>query len=176
MTRPLLSLLFLGIASCAVALGPPGTHADHLPVTLFDANGARVGTVTLTLDESGETIALVFDVHDLPPGAHGVHVHAVGRCERPDFLSAGPHLDDGDHQHGRENPAGPHLGDLGDLRVDEDGTARRTLRMVPADGHIRMGVIFGGDGSAIVIHADPDDQRTDPSGNSGARIACGIIT
>jgi Cu-Zn family superoxide dismutase len=176
MMRPLLALLLLGITGCAVALGPPTTHADQLEVALFDGAGASVGTVTLTLDRSGETLALVFDVHDLPPGSHGTHIHSIGLCERPDFLSAGPHLDDGEHQHGRQNPDGPHLGDLGDLIVNDDGTARRTLLMTPARGDIRMSLIFGGDGSAVVIHADPDDQRTDPAGKSGARIACGIIT
>ena len=176
MNRPLRALLLVGITGCAVALGPPNSHADHLPVTLYDATGTRVGTVTLTLDEKGETMAMVFDVYGLPPGAHAVHIHSIGLCERPDFLSAGPHLDDGGHQHGLDNPAGPHLGDLPDLLVNEDGTARRTLRLAPAVGHIHMNTLFAGDGSAIVIHADPDDRHTDPSGKSGPRIACGIIT
>ena len=176
MNRPLTAFVLLALTSCAVALGPPSTHADQLEVALFNSDGAQVGTMTLTMDRSGESMDLVFDVHDLPPGSHGVHLHEVGRCERPDFLSAGAHLDDGDHQHGRENPKGPHLGDLADLIVNEDGTAHRTLRIAPGRGHISMGLIFGGDASAVVIHADPDDQRTDPSGNSGARIACGIIT
>lgn len=176
MTRSLRALLLLGITGCAVALGPPGTHAEGLEVKLFDSRGSPVGTVTLTLDRSGETMDMVFDVHDLPPGSHGLHIHEVGLCERPDFLSAGAHLDDGHHEHGRENRKGPHLGDLPDLIVNEDGTAHRTLRLAPSSGRVNMGMLFGGDGSAIVIHADPDDQMTDPSGKSGIRIACGILT
>jgi len=176
MIRPLRALLLLGATSCAVAMVPPTTHADNLLVTLYDASGTRVGTVTLTMDESGESMALVFDVYGLPPGPHAVHIHSVGLCERPDFLSAGPHLDEGGHQHGLDNPKGPHFGDLPDLLVNEDGTAHRTLRLAPAAGHIHTAMLFGSDGSAIVLHADPDDRHTDPSGKSGIRIACGIIT
>jgi Cu-Zn family superoxide dismutase len=175
MTRSLNALLLLGITSCAVALGPPSTHAEGLEVKLYDSQGGPVGRVTLSLDRSGETMELVFDVHDLPAGAHGLHIHEVGLCERPDFLSAGAHLDDGRHEHGRENGKGWHIGDLPDLIVNEDGTAHRTLRLAPRSGHVSMGSLFSGDGSAIVIHADPDDQTTDPSGKSGARIACGIL-
>lgn len=175
MTRYLRALLLLGIAGCAISMGTPNTRADHLPVALFDATGSRVGTVTLTMEGNDEALTLVFDVYGLPPGSHGLHIHAVGSCQRPDFLSAGPHLDEGEHQHGLDNPKGPHFGDLPDLIVNEDGTAHRTLRLAPKAGHIHSSLLFGGDGSSIVIHADPDDRHTDPSGNSGIRIACGIL-
>ena len=110
----------------------------------------------------------------LPPGHYGVHLHAVGRCDGPAFESAGPHWNPTARQHGRLNPAGPHLGDLDNLEVDESGAGRVEFR-------INGGAISGAegmidaDGAALVIHAAADDYRTDPSGNSGARIACGVF-
>lgn len=155
-------------------MGAPQTRADQLPISLFDGEGRQIGIVILTADSTG--LDLHFDVEGLAPGAHGVHLHSTGRCERPDFLTAGPHLDDGEHRHGRENPAGPHYGDLPDLVVGADGTANVTLRLIARPGgRFTTRPIFNGDGSAIIIHAGPDDQRTDPSGGSGARLACGIV-
>jgi Cu-Zn family superoxide dismutase len=171
--RVLSSTLVLLLGACAVSMGPPRTRTEQLRVGLFDASGASVGSVVLTSDSVGMTLA--FDVHDLPPGPHAVHVHAAGKCERPDFLSAGPHLDQGGHQHGLDNPAGPHLGDLEDLHVGPDGTARATLRLTQPRGRFTTHSLLDSDGSAIIIHAGPDDRHTDPSGNSGPRIACGIV-
>ena len=165
-------LALLLVAGCAVALGPPKTLADALPVALFDTEGRHIGTAVLTADSTGLKIAL--DVAGLPPGPHAVHLHEHGICERRDFLSAGAHLDDGAHQHGRLNPAGPHLGDLDDLVVGPDGTGRAVLRLAPARGRLDTRLLLGGDGSAIIIHAGADDGHTDPSGKSGPRIACGI--
>ncbi len=165
--------LSAGLTACAVSMGVPRTKADALPVALFDAAGRAVGNVVLTADSAG--LDLKFDVHDLTPGAHGVHVHAAGRCERPDFLTAGAHLDDGAHHHGRLNPAGWHLGDLPNLLVGPDGTARVTLRLGSRSPGFELKRLFDGDGSAVIIHAGPDDGLTDPSGGSGARIVCGII-
>ncbi|HET7041078.1 MAG TPA: superoxide dismutase family protein [Gemmatimonadales bacterium] len=165
--------LLLATSACAVSMGPPRTKPEALRVALFDRDGASVGAVVLTADSAGMTLA--FDVHDLSPGAHGVHVHAIGRCERPDFLSAGPHLDVGGHAHGLDNPAGHHLGDLPNLVVGPDGRATATLRLQPRDGKFTPRTLLDSDGSAIIIHAGPDDGHTDPSGNSGARIACGIV-
>ena len=165
--------LSAGLTACAVSMGVPRTKADALPVALFDAAGRAVGNVVLTADSAG--LDLKFDVHDLTPGAHGVHVHAAGRCERPDFLSAGPHLDTGAHHHGHTNPEGWHLGDLPNLQVGPDGTARVTLRLIPKGMKFELKRLLDADGSAIIIHAGPDDEQTDPSGGSGARIVCGII-
>ena len=122
----LASLAFsAGLAACAVSMGVPRTKADALPVALFDAAGRPVGTVLLTADSTG--LDLKFDVHDLAPGTHGVHIHAAGRCERPDFLTAGAHLDDGAHHHGRTNPDGWHLGDRpGDPPAHPEGREART--------------------------------------------------
>lgn len=174
MKRSLRVLPILLAAACAVSMGPPRTRAEALRVALFDAEGGSVGGVVITADSTGMDLA--FDVHDLPPGPHAVHVHAVGLCERPDFLTAGPHLDNGAHQHGLDNPAGPHLGDLEDLMVGPDGRAKATLRLVDRHGKFSSRFLLDRDGSAIIIHAGPDDRRTDPSGKSGPRIACGIVT
>ncbi|HVX89686.1 MAG TPA: superoxide dismutase family protein, partial [Gemmatimonadales bacterium] len=118
---------------------------------------------------------IALEVAGLAPGPHAVHIHEHGLCERPDFLSAGPHLDEGGHQHGRLNPAGPHLGDLGEITVGPDGRGTAALRFTAPSGRFQPKLIFGGDGTALVVHAGPDDQRTDPSGQSGPRIACGIM-
>ena len=110
----------------------------------------------------------------LAPGRYGAHIHAVGRCEGPDFESAGPHWNPGGRQHGAENPQGAHLGDLPNLAVDAEGHGRMEFSIPGAT--LRGGQpLLDADGAAIVIHAAPDDFRTDPAGNSGARILCGVI-
>ncbi len=173
---PLLPSLALSaslLTACAIAMGPPRTTGEALAVALFDAEGRAVGNVTLTADSAG--LDLMFDVYRLTPGPHGVHIHEVGRCQRPDFLSAGEHLDDGAHHHGRLDPAGWHLGDLPNLMVGRDGTARTTLRLRSRTRSFSLRDILDRDDATIIIHAAPDDEHTDPSGNSGPRIACGIV-
>jgi Cu-Zn family superoxide dismutase len=174
MTRAIIPAGLLLATACAVAMGPPTTDLEGLTASIFTSSGGRAGTVTLH-HEKGEVLLFVFDLRGLPPGPHAVHVHTIGSCIRPDFLSAGPHLDPDRRQHGRDNPAGRHLGDLEDIVVGPDGTSRDTLRFAPLDGRLVPGQIVGGDGSAVVIHEGPDDDRTDPDGRSGARIACGIL-
>lgn len=110
----------------------------------------------------------------LAPGHYGVHLHAVGRCEGPAFASAGAHWNPTGRQHGSLNPAGHHLGDLPNLDVDEHGAGRLEFAIAGASMTGATG-LFDADGTSVVIHAAPDDYRTDPSGNSGARIACGVL-
>jgi Cu-Zn family superoxide dismutase len=102
---------------------------------------------------------------------HGIHLHAIGRCEGPDFKSAGGHWNPAGHQHGRDNPMGAHLGDLPNFDVAGQTVASLTLPV----GGITAADLADADGTALVIHADPDDYKTDPSGNSGARIACAVL-
>lgn len=129
------------------------------------ADGSRAGAVSLTENSAGAWLSV--DLSGLPPGAHGMHLHAIGRCDPPDFTSAGPHWNPASRQHGLENPRGHHSGDLSNATVGADG---RLFAVVPiAHGSIDA------DGVALVIHAAPDDHRTDPSGNSGARIACAAL-
>jgi Cu-Zn family superoxide dismutase len=133
-----------------------------------DSAGRELGTVTVTGESDG--FRLAGDVTGLPPGEHGFHVHAVGRCEPP-FESAGPHWNPTNRQHGTQNPNGPHAGDLTGLTVGSDGIGRVNALVT---GHA-VSQLLDADGASLVVHAGADDYRTDPSGNSGARIACGEI-
>jgi Cu-Zn family superoxide dismutase len=145
--------------------------AAQARATLHDAAGRDVGSVTLTPASSGSLVHL--ELHGLPPGWHGVHVHAVGRCEAP-FQTAGSHWDVGGHAHGPFGAHGPHSGDLPNVLVGADSSA--TVEFV-ASGLALSGAenALDADGAAIVVHAGRDDYRTDPSGNSGGRIACGVL-
>ena len=140
---------------------------------LRDADGRTVGTAQFS--EAAGGVRLSLQVSGLPPGGHGIHVHAVGQCDPAAFTSAGAHFNPDSRQHGLSNPAGPHAGDLPALVVAPNGqasytatSARVTLGPGPAS-------LFDADGSALIIHAAADDQVTDPTGNSGDRIACGIL-
>ena len=146
----------------------PGATAD-----VRDANGRSVGTATFTQVSGGVRVSGTF--RGLPPGEHGFHVHAVGRCDPPDFMSAGGHFNPTNRQHGLRNPAGPHVGDLGNLTVGADGTG--TIDATTRGGTLAAGSesFFDADGSSLVIHENPDDDVTDPTGNSGGRIACGVL-
>jgi Cu-Zn family superoxide dismutase len=129
-----------------------------------------------TFAETRDGVRVVVTGQHLPPGTHGVHIHAVGSCRPPAFESAGDHLNPGGKKHGRQNPEGMHAGDLPNLVVGANGEGRmeQVIRSVTLDGGPDSLMRPGG--TAIVIHADPDDQKTDPSGGSGARIACGVIS
>jgi superoxide dismutase, Cu-Zn family len=183
------ALLGAAVAAAAAACArsaPPTASAEVRPIIvtetraataeLRDSTGAVVGTARMSADSNG-TIRLVLHVDRMTPGAHGVHFHSVGNCTPAGgFSAAGPHHNPLNRKHGLQNPDGPHAGDLPNLTVGANGsgdldteTARATLRSGPA-------TLLDADGSAIVVHAGEDDQRTDPAGNSGARVACGVVT
>jgi Cu-Zn family superoxide dismutase len=136
---------------------------------LRTAAGVDAGRATATEVAGG--IRYTLDVKGLPAGTHGAHVHTVGRCDAPDFTTAGGHWNPTMAKHGTMNPQGPHEGDLPNLVVGNDG--RGTLG-VTVPGQTMAGLLDA-DGAAIVVHAGPDDLTTDPSGNSGGRIACGVF-
>ena len=136
------------------------------------ADGTSAGTVELLSD--GGALSLRIDVTGIPEGTHGFHLHTTGQCAAPDFTSAGGHLNPADREHGRENPAGSHLGDLPNLVVGADGTASTTVAL-DAESGSAIDLLFDADGTAVMIHADPDDYRTDPTGDAGSRIACGVL-
>lgn len=165
-----LAVTALMVAGCAALQGRGPTAAAELR----DAQGQVVAQATFTQTAAG--VRLVVEARGLPPGEKGIHIHEVGRCEPPGFISAGGHFNPGRRQHGLENPAGPHAGDLPNIRIDAQGAGRletTTDRITLGSGPTSL---FDADGSALVIHAAPDDHRTDPTGNSGARIACGVIS
>lgn len=140
---------------------------------LMNANGHAVGAATIASVGGVPTLSL--SAKHIPAGPHGVHLHAVGKCEAPAFASAGGHLNPGSRQHGVDNPHGAHLGDLPNLLADtsDAGSLTATLHKTIPD---LLAQLFDADDTAVVIHASADDYRTDPSGNSGSRIACGVFT
>lgn len=163
------ALLGASLAASVLAGG-----ASHASATFVDATGNTVGWATLVEDGTGRVHVNVH-VAGLAPGLHGIHIHAVGSCS-PTFAAAGGHYNPETHQHGLENPSGPHAGDLPNLSVNTAGaghldatTDQVTIGSGPA-------TLFDADGSALMIHANPDDQVTDAgNGGSGGRIACAVI-
>lgn len=161
------------IAGAAVLGLVASASAQEVATGVFkNADGKDVGTVRIE-HISSATLFLI-KVHDLSPGQHGLHIHSVGQCTAPTFDSAGPHWNPLGKKHGKESPDGPHLGDLPNLVVGADGKAEAQFNLegITLRGE---GNILDGDGASIVIHAGQDDYKTDPSGNSGARIACAVI-
>ena len=139
-----------------------------------NAEGKSVGSAGLRETQDG--VLITVNVTGVPQGLHAVHIHAVGKCEGPAFTSAGGHFNPLNKKHGLKSADGPHAGDLPDMYVNKDGVGRYEALMESITLGGGETSVFDADGSAIVIHASADDNMTDPSGNSGDRIACGVIT
>ncbi len=173
-----LLLIVPALSACAgktESMGRTRGAPPKLAVTtdLLGPGGDKLGSATVSQEKDG--VAVAVSVEGLPPGSYGIHLHAVGKCEGPAFASAGGHFNPGMKMHGSMNPAGEHGGDLPNIEVGGDRHGRLSalrpgLRLVDGDAPL-----IDADGAAVVLHAKPDDYRTDPSGNSGTRIACGVL-
>lgn len=170
----------VGVAVFAMSLAAlPGCKksdegAGGPTAELRNAAGEVVGEATFERVDNG--VRIQFEGKNLPPGTHGFHIHENGECTPPTFETAGNHFNPTAAQHGLQNPQGPHGGDLPNLEVDANGTGRmdyvaKDLTLEPSGDRS----LVAGNGTALVIHESADDQVSDPSGNSGGRIACGVI-
>lgn len=157
--------LLLALAACGAQTNEPAPGAR---AELVDASGNTVATATLFQEDNGVRVRIAEE--SVPAGEHGFHIHETGRCEAP-FSSAGGHFNPAARKHGFHNPQGPHAGDL--VNLPASWSSGNVLETTSAG--LMLESLFDADGSALIIHAGPDDYRTDPSGNSGDRIACGVI-
>lgn len=168
MIRPTATATLLLLAACASS---PRVDADAAYADVRDAGGTLLGRVTLVPEGAGTRLR--GELQGIPAGVHAFHIHAVGRCEPP-FTSAGPHFNPQQVPHGRQHPQGGHAGDLPNVTVPANGQVRiDALARAPLTGE---GGILDADGAAVVLHAGADDEVTDPAGNAGDRIACGVVT
>ena len=170
--RILLTLPLAAALGACVATEPTG----GAPMALVNSAGQSIGTVRAWQTAGGVTFRI--DARGLPHGVHGFHVHSVGRCDAPTFETAGPHWNPTGRKHGLNNPAGPHAGDLQNLTAAANGAVGETVTVSGTTLLSPPGTpnaLLDADGAALVIHALADDHVTDPSGNSGARIACAVI-
>ena len=154
------------IVAVALGLSIVGLRAQMQHVDIKDAKGNSVGMAMISTGKPGG-ISIALDVKSLPPGDHAIHLHATGVCEPP-FTSAGGHFNPGNKKHGMQNPEGHHAGDMMNFTVAKDGTSKATVN----NADVTMETVGG---LALVIHATADDMKTDPSGNAGDRIACGVV-
>ena len=162
--------LALALAGCNTVADLPGQRIGSATLTL--ANGQPAGSAQIVA--AGSRVTLAVGLTGIAPGAHGIHLHTVGACNGPDFASAGGHLNPLGRHHGSLAADGKHEGDLPNVVIQSGGSGALTADLSGTPEEVRAW-LFDTDGAAIVVHADPDDYKTDPSGNSGARIACGVI-
>jgi len=169
------AVLFAALSLALLSAGAKDSKAAKpVTVNLQNGQGKSVGTALLSKAANGVKIKL--NVQSLSPGEHAIHVHQTAKCEGPDFKSAGGHFNPDGKHHGLQSPEGPHAGDIPNFTVDAKGRARATIIAPNVTFGDDAHSVFSGGGTALVIHAKGDDGKTDPAGNAGDRIACGVIT
>lgn len=177
MNRLALIPVLMSLASVYPSAQAPATQAPATSAaraTLKDAQGKTLGEATLRDSAAGVLVKL--DLQNVPPGPHAFHIHAVGKCEAPDFMTAGGHFNPTTMKHGLLATGGPHAGDMPNLFVPADG--KLSVEVLDTNVTLATGAksLFDADGSALVLHATADDYATDPAGNAGGRIACGVVS
>ena len=171
LTTASLAATFALVGGCIPAgTGAPRAGQGAAMALLKDAGGTDMGRVTINPASTGK-LRVTLDAMAMSPGTRAFHIHTTGRCDGPGFTTAGGHWNPAMKQHGRDNPMGAHAGDMPNLTIGADGRGR-----VSADIDGDLAGLLDADGAAVIVHASPDDYRTDPTGNAGARIACGVVT
>lgn len=168
------ALAQLGILSiaCGGRADDSNSATTRLSASMRNAQGAELGILTLT--QAGQGIQVSGRLTGLPPGEHAIHLHTVGRCDAPKFESAGGHWNPTNQKHGTATSGGPHLGDLPNISVERDSSV--TVEATSPGGTLRnQNALLDTDGAAVVVHAKPDDYKSQPSGDAGDRIACGVV-
>ena len=170
----MIARLFPAAFAALIFAAPLVAAGKPVHVTMYDSKGASVGTATISDVPSGG-VQVKLNLHGLPPGEHALHFHQNPKCDGPDFMTAGGHFNPGKKQHGLDNPLGPHAGDMKNFTVDAKGKAKATVM----DERVTLGAgensLRGNGGTSLMIHGKADDMKSDPAGNAGPRIACGLI-
>jgi len=176
MFRHLLWIPLVLVAGLASAQTPAGAvPPSGATATLKNAQGDEVGTAIITPVQPAGGVSIKVSFRKLPPGTHALHIHTTGSCTPPEFTSAGGHFNPGGKQHGKDNPAGHHAGDLPNFEVDAKGSAQVSVNVPDVTLDESPTSLFHTGGTALVVHGGADDNKTDPAGNAGPRIACGVI-
>lgn len=173
---PALLIMFMFLVSGPALAQPPAP----VTVAMTTAHGKDAGTITLTETAGGVLMRLA--LKNLAPGEHAYHFHEKGACDAPDFESAGGHLNPHNHPHGYMQEGGPHDGDMPNIFAGADGmveasvlNTRITMDPAAAGGPDKRALVPDEDGAALIVHASPDDYATQPTGNAGGRVACGVV-
>ncbi|HBV22884.1 MAG TPA: superoxide dismutase family protein [Jeotgalicoccus sp.] len=169
-------LVILVLAACGDGEAPVQEPSQEIEVTMMNNEEEEIGNATFAEADNGLTITL--EAEGLEPGMHGIHIHNAGMCEGPDFDSAGEHYNPTDAAHGFDHEDGPHAGDLENIEVADDGTVSTELNAesVSILEENLDNTLLTDEGTALIIHSGEDDYQTQPSGDAGTPVACGVIS